>query len=70
VTHKVFNSNPVPVNVMLLLIAFTIGTSLTVFVWRKSRALGKAELRAEAENATEHLMPGGVTVDTRDYGTL
>jgi hypothetical protein len=68
-THKVFDGNPVPVNVMLLLISLTIGACLTVFVWRKSRSLGKAELRAEADNASEHLMLGA-TVDTRDYGTL
>lgn len=68
-THKVFDGNPVPVNIMLLLIALTIGASLTTFVWRKSRSLGKAELRAEADEASEHLMPGAA-VATRDYGTL
>ena len=68
-THKVFNRNPVPVNIILLAIALTVGTVLTTFVWRKSKSLGKKELRAEADEASEHLMPGA-EISTRDYGTL
>jgi multisubunit Na+/H+ antiporter MnhC subunit len=68
-THKTFNSNPVPVNLVLLAIALVVGTSLTTFVWHKSRTLNKEHLTQEADAASEHLMPGA-EIQTRDYGTL
>jgi predicted histidine transporter YuiF (NhaC family) len=68
-THKTFNNNPVPVNLILLAIAMIVGLSLTIFIWRKSQFPSKEALIQEAEEASEHLMPG-VDIQTRDYGTL
>jgi hypothetical protein len=68
-THKTFHNNPIPINLILLAIAFTVGTCLTVFVWRKSRHIGKELLTEEADAASEHLMPRA-EIQTRDYGTL
>jgi hypothetical protein len=68
-THKVWDGNPVPVNIILLCISLTVGISLTTFVAIQSKKLGKKELRAEADDASEHLMPGA-QIDTRDYGTV
>jgi multisubunit Na+/H+ antiporter MnhC subunit len=68
-THKTFNNNPVPVNLILLGIAMIVGLSLTIFVWRKSHFLSKEELNDEAVESTEHLIPE-VDIQTRDYGTL
>jgi len=68
-THKGFDGNPVPVNLILLAVSLTVGISLTWFVWRQSNKLSKKELRAEADEASEHLMPGA-EVEARDYGTL
>jgi len=68
-THKTFNRNPVPVNLMLLVVAMIVGLSLTIFVWQKSKKMSKKMLQAEAEAASEHLMPAA-DVETRDYGTL
>jgi hypothetical protein len=68
-THKTFDNNPVPVNLILLAIAMVVGLSLTVFIWHKSQFISKDVLRQEAEEASEHLMPGA-DIQTRDYGTL
>jgi hypothetical protein len=69
-THKVFNHNPIPVNIALLSVALVVGTSLTLFVWRESKVMDKEALRAEAEAAPEQAMPGLPQIETRDYGTL
>ncbi|KAF1990212.1 MFS general substrate transporter [Aulographum hederae CBS 113979] len=60
-THKAFDNDPLPVNLMLLFLALVIGIVLVVFVWRKSKTLGKEMLREEARDAMEgeRLMPGG-----------
>jgi hypothetical protein len=68
-THKTFNNNPVPINLILLAIALTVGTCLTIFVWHKSSIVNKEMLAHEADEAEERLMPG-VEIETRDYGTL
>jgi hypothetical protein len=68
-THKAFNNNPVPVNMMLLAIALIVGSSLTGFIWHKSNKLDKERLQEEAEGASEHLMPDA-EVQTRDYGAI
>jgi hypothetical protein len=68
-THKTFNNNPVPINLILLAIALTVGVSLTIFVWRKSKVVNKEALAQEADATSEHLMPGP-DIQTRDYGTV
>jgi hypothetical protein len=67
-THKVWHANPVPVNIILMCISLTVGISLTSFVYFQSNKLSKQGLRDEADDASEHLMPGA-QIDTRDYGT-
>jgi multisubunit Na+/H+ antiporter MnhC subunit len=68
VTHKAFNNNPVPVNLALLVTALIVGTTLVIFVKRKSSSLDKSDLRAEAEGAEESLMPGA-EVNGIDWGS-
>ena len=66
-THVSFDRNPVPVNVVLMCIAFIVGVTLVVYVSIKSRNIARDRLEDEAEGAREALMPtangGG------DYGT-
>ncbi|KAF2666438.1 MFS general substrate transporter [Microthyrium microscopicum] len=70
-THKVFNRDPKPVNIMLLLIALVVGSALSIFVWKKSKTLNRDLLDQEAEDAEERLMPNASPdIQTRDYGTL
>jgi len=78
-THKVFDNNPIPVNLMLLIIALVVGTALVIFVWRKGKVIGKEILRNEAEGAEERLMPGAeggidwvqrAQNGSRNYGTI
>ena len=63
ITHKVFGNDPVPVNVMLLCLAFVVGSALVCFVWFESRNLKRHQLEDEAEGATERLMPAAITED-------
>ncbi|KAL8997291.1 MAG: hypothetical protein Q9169_003383 [Polycauliona sp. 2 TL-2023] len=56
-THMTFEGDPVPVNVLLLVVALASGVALVGFVWYKSRKLGRDRLEDEAEGATETLMP-------------
>lgn len=77
-THKVFHRNPIPVNIILLAIALIIGVALVWYVWRKSRNIAKQDLREEAEEAEERLIPGADIdglreaegIGSRDYGTV
>lgn len=77
-THKVFNNNPVPLNLMLLIIALCVGSALVIFVYHKSKTIGVDVLREEAEEAEERLMPGAENgIDwaqngygSRTYGTI
>jgi hypothetical protein len=66
-THRAFDNDPRPVNLILLIIALVVGTTLVIFVKRKSDTLGKKDLRAEAEGAEESLMPGA-EVNGIDWG--
>lgn len=84
-THKVFDNDPMPVNLILLGIAVIVGLLLVGFVYKKSRALSKAALNEEAFAAQENerLMPGadldgireegedsgGINYNTVNYGT-
>lgn len=74
-THKVFDNNPIPVNLVLLVAALVVGILLVGFVTRKSMTLQKEVIREEANEASERLMPGanGTEVNRRHghdtYGT-
>jgi MFS family permease len=56
--HKVFNGNPVPVNLILLGSAFLVGITLCVFVGIKAYGMKRNLLVDEAEHAREVVMPG------------
>ena len=56
-THKVFRGDPVPVDVMLLLMAFVVGLALVSFVGYQSRYMARERLEEEAEEATEVVIP-------------
>jgi hypothetical protein len=56
-TLTVFDSDPRPVNLILMGIALTVGICLVTYVTIKSRSLRKEQLISEAEGATETLMP-------------
>ena len=57
-THQAFHHDPTPVNMMLLSVAFLVGVALVGYVWRKSVTLHAEQVRAEADEAREVLMPG------------
>lgn len=57
-THKGFKHDPLPVNIILLVIALVVGIALVSYVWYKSRYMHREELEEEAEEATETPMPG------------
>ena len=52
-THTTFHGNPIPVNLMLLFVAFLVGFSLVAYVWYKSRHIAQDQLEDETEGATE-----------------
>lgn len=56
-THKTFRNNPIPVNLMLLVIALIVGLVLLGYVWRNSLSIKRELLEEEAEEAREVLMP-------------
>lgn len=65
-THVVFNGNPIPVNLILMGIAVIVGTALVIFTYLKSRTMKREQLEAEAEGASESLMP---STNGASYGT-
>jgi multisubunit Na+/H+ antiporter MnhC subunit len=65
-THKVFNENPIPVNIILLGLAVVVGVALVSFIFAKSRNLRRDHLEEEAEGASETIMPDP---NGRSYGT-
>ncbi|KAF2737640.1 MFS general substrate transporter [Polyplosphaeria fusca] len=69
-THKAFANNPIPVNLILLLVALLIGLVMVAFVWRKSRIIHRENLEDDAEDAREVLMPGANGWGTTEYGSL
>lgn len=71
-THRAFNRNPLPVNVLLLSIALVVGGALVTFVTVKSRDVKRDLLEEEAQEARESLMPtvnGNGNESVRGYGT-
>lgn len=67
-THRLFASNPVPVNLLLLGLALIIGAALVTYVWRKSHSIQRENIEEEAEGAREVLIPG--VVANGSYGAL
>ena len=59
-THKVFHRDPLPVNIMLLVIALVVGVVLVGFVYHQSRHLKRDALEEEAEEAQDMRMPAAV----------
>lgn len=57
-THRVFHNNPIPVNIILMSVAFVIGLSLVAFVTWKSKVIHRERVEEDAEDAREVLMPG------------
>lgn len=56
-THKTFDRDPLPVNLILLFIALIIGLALVGYVYWKSRAIERDHLEQEAEAAPDVAMP-------------
>lgn len=57
-THKAFNNDPIPANVILLGTALLVGIVLVGYVGRKSYTMHRETLEEEAEEAPETLIPG------------
>lgn len=56
-THKVFKSDPIPINVILIVVALVVGGTLVGYVWHQSRTMARDKLEDEAEDATEVPIP-------------
>lgn len=56
-THLVFHLNPIPVNLILMAIAVTVGVFLVGFISVKSHNMSRDHLEEEAEEAEEEEMP-------------
>lgn len=57
-TIKVFEGNPIPVNVVLMLDAFLVGTGLVIFVWWRGRVWGKAWWKRDEEDRAANVGAG------------
>jgi multisubunit Na+/H+ antiporter MnhC subunit len=62
-THKVYNDDPTPANLVLLLVALVIGFGLVAYVYRKSIMMDRNHLEEEAEHAEDAFMPEVGTED-------
>lgn len=56
-THRVFHRDPLPVNIILLVIALVVGVVLVGYVYHQSRHLKRDALEEEAEEAEDMRMP-------------
>lgn len=56
-THRAFERDPLPVNVLLEVVALVVGVALVWYVGWKARGLSRSELEAEAEESVELPMP-------------
>lgn len=65
-THKTFNNDPVPVNILLLCVAFVVGVALVAFVTRKSFSMRRDKLEEEADDAREVMIPPAASGEARD----
>ena len=52
-TLRVFGSNPVPVNIVLLVVGLITGIAIIAYVWRQSRRMKRNKLELEAEAALD-----------------
>ena len=59
-THKVFHRDPLPVNIILLVIVLVVGVALVGYVYHQSRHLKRDALEEEAEEAADTRMPVAV----------
>ena len=59
-THKVFHRDPLPVNIILLVVALVVGVALVGYVYYQSRHLKRDALEEEAEEAEDTRMPVAV----------
>ena len=56
-THRAFERDPLPVNVLLEVVALVVGVALVWYVGWKARGMSRSELEAEAEESVELPMP-------------
>lgn len=61
--HKVFNNDPVPVNLILLGTALVVGSALCIFVGLSAAKMRREGLEWDAEDAGETIMPGARDTD-------
>lgn len=60
-THKVFNRDPLPVNLILLFAVLIVGSVLVGFVWHQSRHMKRDYLEGEAEDTPDTAIPAAAT---------
>jgi len=63
-THKTFHRDPLPVNLMLLIVALVIGLVLVGYVYWKSGTIKRDQLEEEAGDTPDTLMPGAANGTT------
>ena len=63
-THKGFGGDPLPINLIMEVVAFGFGVVLVWYVWWKSRRMSRKEVEEEAEEARETPMPYGTANNT------
>jgi multisubunit Na+/H+ antiporter MnhC subunit len=56
--HKSFHGDPVPINLILMISCFLVGSSLCIFIAAKAYQIRRDRLEYEAEDASETIMPG------------
>lgn len=61
--YKQFHGDPLPVNIILLVTVFLIGSMFVVYVYRKSRDMERDYLENEAEHAVEQPIPDVATAN-------
>jgi len=64
--YKQFKGDPVPVNIILLVAVFLVGSMLVTYVYRKSRELRRAAFGAEHEEGTSPQVSNGYNTAARD----
>ena len=62
-THRGFDDDPRPTNLILLALVLIVGVACTLYVWRQSQRLDREFLEEEAEEAQEALIPNGAAAE-------
>ena len=57
-TQRTFHRDPLPVNIILLVVCLVVGLVLVGYVYYKSRAMERDRLEEEAEETPDTVMPG------------